>query len=340
MYFYVQLYYFCIFRFNCSTFFVFSGSIVPFLENTVAAASVLTLIAISIERYRVVCEPLTGIRNEIMKSFKVVPIIWLVCMFSNIPWFYIAKFRDSSHLDGTPIKVCRQNMNLDWQKTYAALLCFMFFVLPISILLILYLRICYVLHYTQDEILDREKVLESRNCRNRRQLKLQVINIIISLVLLFFVFHLPYRAVSMWFIFAKSEDIRGLGIEKYFNILYSARTMFYLNHAINPIIYNFVSTKFRNALSCTFTRNRSRLGTETSYRSNRKGILNSQVTRQKHNNMPMTEKVCEKEDEEDSALLNSPLKREKINDFYSIYENILQKHDEEILRNDNLETES
>lgn len=143
----------------------------------------------------------------------------------------------------------------------------------------------------------------------------------------------------MWFIFAKSEDIRGLGIEKYFNILYSARTMFYLNHAINPIIYNFVSTKFRNALSSTFTRNRSRLGTETSYRSNRKGIVNSQVTRQKHNHIPMTEKECEKEDEEDSVLLNSPLKKEKINDFYSIYENIIQqKHDEEKSTNDNLQT--
>jgi len=312
--------------------FLFSGRLVPFLENTVAHASVLTLVAIGIERYRVICRPLRGIRDDFIKSAKVVPLLWLLCATSNIPWFYIAVFRDSRHLDGTPIKVCRIPMVLYWQKMYATLQFALFFVTPFLVLLILYCIICNILYSTQGEKDINSMNNSQHSCCNRRRVRLQVINIIICLVLLFFIFHLPYRIVSMWFTFAERHEIHSLGIERYYNLLYSVRILFYLNHAMNPIIYNFVSTKFRTALRIAFTRREHR-GSLMSSKSNRKGNYNTPFTKPKQSQMLLVNKEMDNELNNHDIHIHhnfrssssSSSSRQKMNEFYPMYSHIIEK---------------
>ena len=86
-------------------FIFFSGKLVPFIENTIANASVLTILAISIERYRVVCQPLKGIQEDFCKVAKILVAIWIISSASSIPWFSIAVYRSSELMDGTPIMV-------------------------------------------------------------------------------------------------------------------------------------------------------------------------------------------------------------------------------------------
>lgn len=66
-----------------------------------------------------------------------------------------------------------------------------------------------------------------------------------AVVISFFVCLLPFRGLTLWIIIAPAEDIIALGIEKYYNILYFSRIMLYLNSAMNPILYNLMSSKFR-----------------------------------------------------------------------------------------------
>ena len=42
--------------------------------------------------------------------------------------------------------------------------------------------------------------------------------------------------------------------ETYFNLLYFSRLMFYINSAINPILYNIMSSKFRDGFKRVFFR--------------------------------------------------------------------------------------
>ena len=83
---------------------------------------------------------------------------------------------------------------------------------------------------------------------------------------------LPFRAFTLWIILVPSETIMSLlssekgkalvskvspltvdliyfiyltGIEIYYSILYFCRCMWYLNSAMNPILYNLMSSKFR-----------------------------------------------------------------------------------------------
>jgi hypothetical protein len=91
---------------------------------------------------------------------------------------------------------------------------------------------------------------QSGNDRRKRQN--QVANIIASIVTVFFICHLPFRVAGLWLSFADPSTIGRLGLERYLGIVYSTRILFYLNHALNPVVYNFVSTKFRCALRDLF----------------------------------------------------------------------------------------
>lgn len=70
-----------------------------------------------------------------------------------------------------------------------------------------------------------------------------------TVVLAFFICLLPFRAFTLWIVVAPQETIHSLGVESYYNILYFCRTMHYLNSAINPILYNLMSSKFRDGFS-------------------------------------------------------------------------------------------
>ena len=217
----------------------------PYLENTVSHGSVLTVLAISIERYRVVCRPLRGVNDSLKKVGKNVTIIWIVSAAASVPSLFIAVFKDSYYMDGTPVKVCRNYVHLDWHKAYIIMLTCLFFIFPCALLFCLYCKVCYVLRTARRGNIP---LGQTNRYRDRKKLKKQVMNLLISIVLLFFICHLPFRVLGIWIVFENEAKLASLGLETYFNILYSCRIMFYLNHAVNPIIYNFASTKFRSAL--------------------------------------------------------------------------------------------
>lgn len=73
----------------------------------------------------------------------------------------------------------------------------------------------------------------------------QVMFMLGTVVLSFFICLLPFRALTLWIIAVPQETLVSLGIEGYYNLLYFSRSMHYLNSALNPILYNLMSSKFR-----------------------------------------------------------------------------------------------
>ncbi|KAL4229350.1 Serpentine type 7TM GPCR chemoreceptor Srsx [Mactra antiquata] len=212
-----------------------------------------------------------------------------------------------------------------WHRVYVVSLCFLYFVLPFSVLLILYCRICYILQST-DADAPNGSLKESSHCRNRRNLRIQVLNIIVCLVVLFFLFHLPYRVVSMWFIFANKEDLRDLGIETYFNVLYAARTLFYLNHSINPIIYNFVSTKFRNTLRGMISREDCQASIVSCHR--RPGNTPFIRHKQSHHSLMIDHNMDKSSLIIKRTQVTRTSRRQKMNEFFPMYATVLQKQND------------
>lgn len=74
----------------------------------------------------------------------------------------------------------------------------------------------------------------------------QVVMMLGTVVLSFFICLLPFRALTLWIIIVPPETVMSLGVEGYYILLYFCRIMLYLNSAVNPILYNLMSTKFRD----------------------------------------------------------------------------------------------
>ena len=302
--------------------YIFSGKLVPFMENTVANASVLTILAISYERYRVVCQPLKGIQENSKKIIKMVIVIWIVSAITSLPFLSMATYRSSRHMDGTPIKVCRNTISRSWHKIYIVFLSTFFFGLPCSLLFALYCKICWVLKTTSRE----NKIIDdARKYRDRRVLQFQVINIIASIVFLFFICHLPLRVIGLWLTFENKYKIASLGFLAYYNILYFGRIMFYLNHACNPIIYNFVSTKFRHTMRYMLT-GRGSLGSIASSQKRKKEI-SKHHRHHRQSRTPLVEAepiIHHKDSDLDRSSSMSSESRKNRNEFFPMYAKIIQ----------------
>jgi len=139
-------------------------------------------------------------------------------------------------------KVCRAPIAKPWQIGYVVLLTSVFFIVPA---IMLFAMNCHMYRMLRDTCSQAQNIGNGYNQSRKRQR--QVANNIFSIVSIFFVCHLPYRATSMYLTFVDRRVVGQLGLERYLLILYSARICFYINHAINPLIYNFVSTKFKFA---------------------------------------------------------------------------------------------
>lgn len=83
------------------------------------------------------------------------------------------------------------------------------------------------------------------NRSNVLKYRKQVIFMLGAVVISFFICLLPFRALTLWIIIVPPETILQLGIEGYYSLLYFCRIMLYINSALNPILYNLMSSKFR-----------------------------------------------------------------------------------------------
>lgn len=66
-----------------------------------------------------------------------------------------------------------------------------------------------------------------------------------AVVISFFVCLIPFRALTLWIIIVPRETIINLGAESYYTLLFFTRILLYTNSALNPILYNLMSSKFR-----------------------------------------------------------------------------------------------
>ncbi|XP_013785689.1 growth hormone secretagogue receptor type 1-like, partial [Limulus polyphemus] len=212
---------------------------VPFVELIVAHGSILTILAISFERYYAICKPLkAGYKCTKKRALIIIFLVWVVSILVTSPILAIAEYAYVEYVDGSLVPVCLTQANSLWKKIYFIFISSVFFWVPLVVLLIIYGMI------TNQLVVDRN-LFTSVAGNNQILARKQVVVMLVAVIACFFVCLLPFRTFTIWSIVASPEQVQSLGMEGYYVLLYFCRIMFYINSAINPILYNVISSNFR-----------------------------------------------------------------------------------------------
>lgn len=183
-----------------------------------------------------------------------------LCDFCS-PILLMAEYRYEEYYDGSMVPVCLTQASNIWTITYFLMTISAFFILPLFILVILYTIIAKNLISKDGRMVKIRPSKPELSFKARKQVVLMLGAVVLS----FFVCLLPFRIFTLWIIAAPDDTVKGFGLENYYNCLYFSRIMLYLNSAVNPILYNLMSSKFRKGFrklcfSCLWSPHRQRTG--------------------------------------------------------------------------------
>lgn len=159
-----------------------------------------------------------------------------------------AEYTSEEYVDGSRVAVCLTQASNVWTISFFLMNISVFFLLPLMVLIILYTIIAKKLIVNDMSLAKMRPNKPELSYKARKQ----VILMLGAVVMAFFTCLLPFRVLTLWIIIAPHEYMEALGVEAYYNLLYFCRIMLYLNSAINPILYNLMSSKFRKGFKKLF----------------------------------------------------------------------------------------
>ncbi|XP_029310012.1 neuromedin-U receptor 1-like [Cottoperca gobio] len=225
-----------------------------FLFETVCFASILNVTALSVERYVAVVHPLKVKHVTTHAHVKrVIFMLWVLSMLCAVPntslhgiivlppWFG-RQFPRSA--------ICHITKPTWMYNLIILISTLAFFLLPMLIISILYLIIGLWLHRERMTTLVTSFGSESLSSSHKQKLSkrnLQVTKMLCVLVVVFGLCWAPFHVDRlMWSYIDFSSDLH-LQVFELVHIV--SGVCFYLSSAINPIIYNLMSTRFREMFS-------------------------------------------------------------------------------------------
>ncbi|XP_068153369.1 pyrokinin-1 receptor isoform X1 [Drosophila tropicalis] len=245
------------------------------LAETSANATVLTITAFTAERYVAICHPFLGqAMSKLSRAIRIVVLIWVLAILTAIP--QAAQFGIISYAGVDKCVVVRVIIQHSFQLST-----FIFFFAPMSIILVLYMLIGLHLYRASSIGNDAEGSVRSFDRRSHQPLKnmhsdtilyryagtgtghqlssvrgrlnhygtRRVLRMLVAVVVCFFLCWAPFHAQRLIAIYAPE---RGAESQEEHKFLYTVMTyisgvLYYLSTCINPLLYNLMSNKFREA---------------------------------------------------------------------------------------------
>ena len=244
------------------------GRVVPYLENLVAHSSIMFITGISCDRFYAICRPMrVHTICTTRRTARVVVVIWGLTIVASLPFLILTGTEEARFYDGSIVTVCRTSIDTALKQAYVIAIVTVFFALPFALLTVVYTLIIRKLR--QEEAQVERRFGPSTTCQAVYKKRRCVVYILIFLVFFVFISLLPIRALALWSIYSTNEQKHALGFEAYLNLISAVRILLYLNSVVNPVLYNVVSSRFREAFRRAVSRDSRRSS----------AVFNSQMSR-------------------------------------------------------------
>ncbi|XP_020389960.2 neuromedin-U receptor 1 [Rhincodon typus] len=222
-----------------------------FLFETVCFASILNVTALSVERYIAVVHPLKA-KYVVTRTHakRVILTVWLISFCSAIPntnlhGIYYLSTPFGEHIEESAICVL---LKPAWMYSLIIqITTVLFFFVPMIIISMLYLLIGLQLK-REEVISDFKPGLGNANYQTPRMeqekvRRSQVTKMLIVLVIVFGICWAPFHTDRLMWILINNWTEELHRLYQYVHIV--SGVFFYFSSAINPILYNLMSTRFR-----------------------------------------------------------------------------------------------
>ncbi|XP_050069130.1 orexin receptor type 2-like [Anopheles maculipalpis] len=212
------------------------------LSETAANATVLTITSFTVERYIAICHPFRShTMSKLSRAIKFVIVIWLVAFGLATPQALQFGIVES---DGSRLCTIKDEHFVHAFEVSS----FLFFVGPMTLIAVLYVLIGIKLR--KSKLLQGAKRASSDYTTPPRTVSGQsrVIRMLVAVVATFFICWAPFHAqrlMAVYGVFTKTESVFFYKV--YMVLNYISGILYFLSTCINPLLYNIMSHKFRDA---------------------------------------------------------------------------------------------
>ncbi|VDL84965.1 unnamed protein product [Nippostrongylus brasiliensis] len=236
-----------------------------YLIEFTSYASILVICSFTVERWHAICYPLRFQTSpKVSRAHFTVIVMWTISAAAALPMGFIVKINllplpqwamnqpwtDVVSKDMLTVKdteFCAMDVaQPDQQKSLIYFAFIAFFMLPAFLITMMYTHIAI-------RISSPDAMLSVNKRENRMKASHNVIKMLVSVVVSFFLCWLPFhiqRLLSV--VISYNEGNVSPAVETLFSLVYYiSGCCYYSNSAINPILYNLFSEKYRKAFCST-----------------------------------------------------------------------------------------
>eukprot|EP00105_Crassostrea_gigas_P011730 XP_011427523.1 PREDICTED: neuropeptides capa receptor [Crassostrea gigas] len=241
-----------------------------FITEMSAYASILTITAFTIERWAAICHPMRFQKlSNLSRAVKEIVVIWILSILCALPYpIHTRTFYEMAHpVTFRPLvdsMVC--SIPHQWRETMKVFLqfsSFIFFVLPMTLITLIYIRIGITLYNSevigvQQNSLGPEGGAQSKKSFSATKARKSVLKMLVAVVVAFFVCWAPFHTQRLWTIYMKKEHWTTELLELQNHVFFLSGVLYFFSATVNPILYNVMSRKYRQAFRQTLCGGRPR----------------------------------------------------------------------------------
>ncbi|KAE8591047.1 hypothetical protein XENTR_v10018292 [Xenopus tropicalis] len=225
------------------------------VQGMSVSASVFTLVAIAVERFRCIVYPFRQ-KLTLRKAIITIIIIWVLALIIMCPSAVtLTVTKDDFHFmvddynNYYPLYSCWEEWpDTEMRKIYTTVLFSHIYLAPLTLIVIMYARIAFKLFKSSAPI--RGSVSEENEGRRVSKRKVRVIYMLIIVALFFSLSWLPLWTLMLLTDYGHLSDYQLNLIAVY--VFPFAHWLAFFNSSVNPIIYGYFNENFRRGFQEAF----------------------------------------------------------------------------------------